>query len=546
MKFLKREFILLLLIGLSIIRCTAPEPRQTFPETTAYPTPKRLMILVFDQLRPDLIEKHQLKNFMKLKKEGLSFPNAIVGHLSSVTVVSHPVITTGLFPKHLPWLDEFFLDDEGKLGPKGELHSALDLKLDQYRTLLQSTSSVSLLSRIAEPLNSSHTYTLGQKSYAVMGFAAPLNGTVITLGDKMSSPKGWRGPYGFKVPSFFLEPFLGRFYLDCNSTYGSEESLYPIDGNRFVQGTDPSHSGGDSWVSDGVTKIIENDPEWKAIFATFGSIDKMLHIFAEHEKPTQKKWAIENKLTLKDTLQRADAALGNILRVLESRGQLEETLIIITADHGGQANAKFHGLTKLGLGTNYLFFARAMNKENIELPKSLAPILKTKRIKAISHDSGLRIWTRSANRKELSELAREVSHLPGVAEVYTLVKTDSHYHYLRTFRSNQLQGRELTWAEKHHLDLLETMANKSAPDLVALLFDGEGYGFLGDHGGAQEWVQRIPLIIRSPNLRTEHKGQAIGQEVRLVDINPIASYLMKLPIPAGLDGSFRSVEGYTY
>ena len=33
----------------------------------------------------------------------------------------------------------------------------------------------------------------------------------------------------------------------------------------------------------GVKSIIEHDSEWKAIFATFGSIDKILHALAEQE-----------------------------------------------------------------------------------------------------------------------------------------------------------------------------------------------------------------------------------------------------------------------
>ena len=165
-------------------------------------------------------------------------------------------------------------------------------------------------------------------------------------------------------------------------------------------------------------------------------------------------------------------------------------------------------------------------------------------IRAVSHDSALRIWTHKNTHAELSALAREASNLPGVAEIYTLVKTGKQYHYVRSFRSKQLKGRALEWANQHHFDLLETMANKTAPNLVALLFDGEGYGFLGDHGGAQEQVQRIPLIIRSPNLLNEHKGQTVTQEVRLVDINPIASYLMKLSIPKKLDGTFKVIEGF--
>lgn len=525
---------------ITIPRCTTAPNLKEIPSPTVRVQPKRVMVLVFDQLRPDLIQRFQMKNFLKVAQEGISFPNAIVGHLGSVTVVSHPVITTGLLPKHLPWQDEFFRDDPGNLGPPGSFYSVLDLKPNQFKTLLSETSTTSLLSRLNDP---SHSYVLGQKQYAVMGMAAPLTTSVVALGDKLKSPLGWRGPIGFNVPSYFTEPFLGRFYLDCNPTYGSEASLYPLDGNRFVQGNDESHLGGDAWVADGVKAILDRDPEWKAIFATFGTIDKFLHILGEHDSPTDVDWAIKNEITLEKALKHADRALETILNTLEEKGQLEETAILITADHGGQANKYFHGLKQTGLGTNYLFYAKTKNKENIEIPPALAPLFKNKVIDGISHDSALKIWTQKTNRLQLSKLAGEVSQLPGVAEVYTLNKTGKNYHYIRTFRSFKLKGKELEWANKHNSDLLETFAVAGGPNVVALLLDGHGYGFYGDHGGTQEWVQKIPLILRAPNILPEKRGITLPHEVRLVDINPMLSRLLGLPLPKELDGSATALEG---
>ncbi len=537
--------LLLVPFLLFIAHCTTAPVLKQLPVAQPSHRPKRMMVLVFDQLRPDLIDRFDMKNFKRLRSEGISYPNAMVGHLSSVTVVSHPVITTGLFPKHLPWQDEFFLDTRGELGKPNQFYSSLDLEPVQYQKLLEPTKAVSLLSRFSSlEKNSSenHSYTLGQKQYAVMGLAAPLTGSVITLGGKLKNPLGWRPPFGIRVPSFFTEPFLGRFYLDCNPSYGSDTSLYPLDGNRFAPGQDPLHAGGDQWVSDGILHIFRNDPEWKSVFATFGSIDKILHILAEHQNETREGWAIENHLTLKETLKRADLALGDILNFLEEKKWLEETVILVTADHGGQANESFHGLTQPGLGTNYLFYANAKNRKNIELPKSLAPILKNNWVEAISHDSGLRIWTKNLTHIQLSKLATEVSALPGVAEVYTLHKTENRYHYVRTFRSPSLKGKELQWANENNADLVETMATQGAAQIVALLFDKHGYGFLGDHGGAQEWVQRIPLIVHSPNIAPQFHGTELPNKARLVDVNPILSKIMGLSSPTELDGNSQGID----
>ena len=60
--------------------------------------PDRLVLMVFDQMRPEYIERFNLASFKRLRSRGTSFPNAYVGHLASVTVVSHAVISTGSMP----------------------------------------------------------------------------------------------------------------------------------------------------------------------------------------------------------------------------------------------------------------------------------------------------------------------------------------------------------------------------------------------------------------------------------------------------------------
>ena len=71
------------------------------------------------------------------------------------------------------------------------------------------------------------------------------------------------------------------------------------------------------------------------------------------------------------------------------------------------------------------------------------------------------------------------------------------------------------------------MAGPSGPDLVALLADGYGFGRIGGHGGAQEKVQRIPMIIRVPGEFPSTRPQPL----RLMDLAPeIASVLGLQPV----------------
>ncbi len=74
------------------------------------------------------------------------------------------------------------------------------------------------------------------------------------------------------------------------------------------------------------------------------------------------------------------------------------------------------------------------------------------------------------------------------------------------------------------------MAGPGAPDLVGLLADGVGFGRIGDHGGAQELVQRIPMIIHVPG----EKPASLATPLRLMDLAPEISKILGLkpaPIP---------------
>src|SRR5437867_12889847 len=73
------------------------------------------MILVFDQMRPDYIDRFGLENFKRFRGSSRNYPEAYVGHLGSQTVVSHLVISTGLLPKWLPWQDDAIFDEKGPL-----------------------------------------------------------------------------------------------------------------------------------------------------------------------------------------------------------------------------------------------------------------------------------------------------------------------------------------------------------------------------------------------------------------------------------------------
>ena len=112
-----------------------------------------------------------------------------------------------------------------------------------------------------------------------------------------------------------------------------------------------------------------------------------------------------------------------------------------------------------------------------------------------------------------------------MTEIYALRSSTSGWLYERVFsRLDEQTPTFRAWAVSHSAELMNTMASEGAPDLVGLLADGFGFGRIGDHGGAQESVQRIPMIIRVPG----EEGTRRPEPLRLSDVEAQITGIMQL------------------
>src|SRR5918998_4744915 len=108
------------------------------PTVQAAPAePSRVIILVLDQARPDTITRYDMDNVQELQRRGTSFPNALVGHMAAETVISHNVLTSGLFPKNMGWTNEVYRDTEGVVGAPGTYHVTSSMSCAQFAALIQ-------------------------------------------------------------------------------------------------------------------------------------------------------------------------------------------------------------------------------------------------------------------------------------------------------------------------------------------------------------------------------------------------------------------------
>ena len=108
---------------------------RTPPPSSA--TPDRVVIMVFDQMRPDYIDRFNLEHFKRLRATARNYPDAYIGHLAAQTIVSHLVIPTGMAPRELPWQDDAFIDVAGVLGKPGGAYDADELSREQVWQFLE-------------------------------------------------------------------------------------------------------------------------------------------------------------------------------------------------------------------------------------------------------------------------------------------------------------------------------------------------------------------------------------------------------------------------
>ena len=142
--------------------------------------PTRVLIITFDQMRPEYAEQFKMTNILELQKTGVHFNKAYVGQMASETVVSHATIVSGLFPKHVGYADEVTRLQQDILNPArtavlypaGSIVTTGDLAYDQFLQLAEQLGYPKLGDYMHQAFPGSVVGNFGQKGYQVFTTAA--------------------------------------------------------------------------------------------------------------------------------------------------------------------------------------------------------------------------------------------------------------------------------------------------------------------------------------------------------------------------------------
>lgn len=522
--------ISLVLAPISLPHASALEP----PEK-----PKRVLIVVFDQMRPEYAERFDMRNLLSLQKTGVHFPNGYLGHLAAQTVVSHNVMVSGLYPKRQGWVDEGYRDRLNLLG-KGTnaIWETGSLTAEQFGILIRHAGYPKLVDYLHKARPGSKFIVVGEKSHPVDSIAAPNADISVRHSERSSdtSPAtgcanlggSWRGPFGINVPRYLSEPRCGRFYInsdkanDHDTRKASPSWLYPLEGNRSVAGNDPGHLGGDAWSADAAMTMMERE-DWGGMLVTLGGIDKAGHMWGAYRDNNSAPGSIDEQSRVPFAAKFADEQLGRMLRQLERLGQLDETLIVITADHGATSAKHFYGSDERGAGYyNWYFGTTDYDKP----AAALGPLVATGNLQFSVQSTSISAWLKEDSPLQKKAAARIMRGLPGVAATYW---RDGERFQLDAAPGQgtaaKLGERELRWWQQHGQELLDSMAADSGPDVIGLLAEDVSYGAYGDHGSAKESDQRIPMVIWARNIQPGKPDYGF----RSIDILPTVLDAMGIP-----------------
>ncbi len=508
--------------------------------------PDKVVIIVVDALSKEIVDKYDMANVEALMADGVDTPRGYLGHTGSVTVVTHNVITSGMLPKNMGWTNEGYRDVEGVLGPVGGLYITSNFGYDQMAPLQENAGYPHLSDYLDD---TGKVFTVSPKSYAAYGLAGPgsenTSVTTFTSGPTCDGIR-YRMPTGVPAPPAYISSECGsRYLVERDKGYDTLQlpaQLYPATDDRYVVGDEPAHQGGDIWATDAVLDIMSNEEDaWSGIFVSLPGVDKAAHMWGGVNDPEGATPGYDPMTHMEYAAATADAQVGRIMDALEESGELDSTLVVLTADHGSVAadEGHFHGDFEPEDDYGYYnwYYGDPENDDPYDRPQdALQPLIDTDNVGLSYSDSSLNVWLTDHSPAKVRQAAAVMRTLPDVTAVWR--RHDDHFHRVTPIRWDRMHsGGEKAWFARKARELVNTQAADYGPDLVATLPDDTTYSVLGDHGGIQRSSQQIPIVFAGGGL----SGKDLRAEVRSVDIMPTILRAMGIRSTYDMDGRAYSL-----
>lgn len=509
--------------------------------------PTKVVIIVVDSLSREIVDEYDMGTVESLMRDGVDTPRGYLGHTGSVTVVTHNVITSGQLPKNMGWTDEGYRDVEGILGDPeptnpDQLYITSNATTDLFK-LQQAAGYPKLADYLGAADPDAKTFTISPKGYAGYAFGGAGSDSIITFGSGPECTTGgsWRKPTGINVPSYILGEPCSRFWVHSGyPTYAYDTAklpaiLYPLDSDRYVTGKDLAHQGGDVWAADAAVEIMRNDPAWNGIFVSLPGVDKAAHMWGGTSDPGPTGTDGDPMTHMVAATAEADLQVAKIIAELEAQEELDNTLVVLTSDHGSVAGDSFHGelVAERDYGYYNWYYGDPENDlVDYDRPQAaLQPLVDTGNIGLTYSDSMLRVWLKDQSSTAVAEAAAAMRTMADVTAVWS--RDGDHYDRISRVRWDRMDSPgEKSWFARKAQELVDTQAADYGPDVIATLPDDTTYSVAGDHGGIQRAAQQVPIVFAGAGL----SSRDLRAEVRSVDIMPTVLKAMGIEPTFPMDG----------
>lgn len=538
----RRRVLVVLTAGVLALTGAAATQGGAAAKPKPPPRPDKVVIIVVDALSKEIVEKYDMDNVQALMADGVDSPRSYLGHTGSVTVVTHNVITTGMLPQHMGWTNEGYRDVDGVLGPPGGLYLTSNFGHDQMAPLQRHAGHPHLSDYLDD---TGKVFTVSPKGYAAYGLAGPgspnTSVTTFTSGPTCDGIR-YRMPTGVPAPPAYISSECGsRYLVERDKGYDTLQFpalLYPATDDRYVVGDEPAHQGGDVWATDAVLDIMANEGDgWSGIFVSLPGVDKAAHMWGGVNDPEGATPGYDPMTHMEFAAATADAQVGRIMEALEESGELDSTLVVLTADHGSVAadDGHWHGDFEPEPDYGYYnwYYGDPENDVFYDRPQeALQPLVDTGNVAFSYSDSSLNVWLTDQSPAAVRQAAAVMRTLPDVTAVWR--RDGDHFDRVSPIRWGRMApDGEKAWFARKAQELVDTQAADYGPDLVATLTDDTTYSVLGDHGGIQRSTQQIPIVFAGANLSSKD----LRAQVRSIDIMPTILRTMGITPTHDMDGT---------
>lgn len=514
--------------------------------------PKLVLVLVVDGLPQEQVQRYRSQfgqgGFRRLLDQGAWFSNAHQAHGVTVTAVGHAAVLTGAYPYQHGIINNSWIDP-------GTLASVYCTQDTRYRYLGEETKS----SDGTSPANLRVT-TVGDE----LRYASGNRAKVITVSGKdrgailLAGKTGTAYMYMNKTGHFASSTYYMQSYPQWHQTYhaakpqdrfyGKEwrplltDAAYAGDADDSLVGAAPAESNQRfPFVYD--SKSGQADAEYYGKLFTGPFLDEMTFDFAKAALDGEKlghnpagvtdvlavslsshdavnhNWGPESRMS-HDHLQRLDRLLAGFLNYVDQRVGLDNTLVVLTADHGFPNVPEFSQAHKLD--AQRLDSTKMMSALNQHLTEKFGPEKIAYRWSAPNVLLDYQLLEKKGLKREEVEnnAARFLLNYPGIAHSFT--RTQLENGALPHTRISTLMQR--AWHRQNSGDIM----------LVTKPFWYFSYGDHGtSHGSPYTYDTNVPLMLMgSPWI----KPGAYAQYAEVMDLAPTLAHLLRVRPPAAAEG----------